>query len=89
MEDVFDAHSIGQVDILKIDVEGAEAELVRDGAAWLERSRLVVMEIHRKYINGDAVVACLERAGFDRINTRPARSEVFVRRPGPRRSAGR
>ncbi len=37
----------GRVDLLKIDIEGAEVELFRDGStAWLAQVRNIVIELH-------------------------------------------
>lgn len=35
-----------QIDLLKIDVEGAEEQLFKANTAWLDRVRNIVMEIH-------------------------------------------
>jgi FkbM family methyltransferase len=45
-----------RVDLLKMDVEGAEAELFRGDTGWLDRVRAVAVEFH-----GDS----RERSGFD------------------------
>lgn len=39
----------GPVDYLKIDVEGAERELLRDGAGWAEQVRCLKVELHGDY----------------------------------------
>ena len=37
------------VDYAKIDIEGAERELLRDNAGWAERVRTVNVEVHEPY----------------------------------------
>ncbi len=39
----------GRVDLLKCDIEGAEAELFSNGAGWIRRFRLIVVETHLPY----------------------------------------
>lgn len=52
------------IDLLKCDIEGAEAELFRDCASWIGRVRTAVVECHGDY-DGDALLADLERNGSD------------------------
>jgi FkbM family methyltransferase len=54
----------GPVDYLKIDVEGAERELLRDGTGWAEEVRCLKVELHGDY----SVAECerdLRRLGFE------------------------
>jgi FkbM family methyltransferase len=54
----------GPVDYLKIDVEGAERELLGDGAGWASQVRCVKVELHGDY----SVADCerdLRRLGFE------------------------
>jgi FkbM family methyltransferase len=53
----------GGVDYLKVDVEGAERELLRDGAGWAEEVRCVKVELHREYRVEDCE-ADLRRLGY-------------------------
>ena len=54
----------GPVDYLKVDVEGAERELLRDGTGWAEAVRCLKVELHGDYgvedCQGD-----LRRLGFE------------------------
>ena len=52
------------IDLLKIDIEGSEADLLRHDAAVLPRVRAAVVEIHR-WLAAPADVACpMEKAGL-------------------------
>lgn len=52
------------IDVLKLDVEGAEEELFRSGAdAWLPRVGVVLIEVHHAAA-GEAVTRAAKRAGF-------------------------
>ncbi len=53
----------GPVDFVKVDVEGGEQELLRDGSGWASRVRAIKVELHGSYTR-DACQADLERLGF-------------------------
>jgi FkbM family methyltransferase len=57
----------GPVDYLKIDVEGAECDLLRDGTGWASEVRCLKVELHGDYSTGRCE-ADLRRLGF---TTRP------------------
>lgn len=52
------------VDYLKVDVEGAERELLRDGAGWAEDVRCLKVELHGDY-EVEECEADLRRLGFE------------------------
>jgi hypothetical protein len=39
-------HQLESIDILKIDIEGAEKEVFADSTAWLGRVRAIIIELH-------------------------------------------
>lgn len=49
MLDLMDDQNIDEIDILKIDVEGAERLLFEGATAWLDRVRLLMVELHDEY----------------------------------------
>jgi FkbM family methyltransferase len=53
-----------EIDLLKVDIEGAEAELFGDCASWIGRVQMMIVECH-----GDYTLACLmadlRRGGAD------------------------
>jgi FkbM family methyltransferase len=56
------------VDVLKLDIEGAEAELfAADDLSWLERVRLIMIELHPKYVPVEPVVDRLRERGFEYV----------------------
>jgi FkbM family methyltransferase len=62
---LFDDHGLDRVDLLKVDVEGAETEVFSDPAP-LARVDAIVGEIHETLIGQDAHAFCDERLpGFD------------------------
>ncbi len=70
LEEAIDQPGIKKIDLLKIDVEGAEIEILEgaDAAAW-ERIDRVTIEFHDRFRPGcrDRCVAVLRRAGYSRI----------------------
>lgn len=44
--ELLDAYGIEQLDILKLDIEGAEEAVFEGDATWLARVRLILMEVH-------------------------------------------
>lgn len=55
----------GRVDLLKMDVEGAEKEVFESSAAWIEKIDAIVIELHDRYKPG------CNRAFFTAIQSLP------------------
>ena len=74
-------YGLGFVDVLKIDIAGAEHALFAENtAAWLPRVRSIVIETHERLVPGtDALVTAVLRESFVEM---PARSgcRFFLRR---------
>lgn len=69
-----------RVDILKVDIEGAELEVFSNGAEhWLPRVRLIIVETHDRFRPGsEAAVRAALMDGFDEL---PSHGEnLFFRR---------
>jgi FkbM family methyltransferase len=73
-----------RVGLVKIDIEGAEQDLVSGNLGWLDNAQAVIAELHRGLIDGEFVVSRIVGAGFRYI---PAGSlgwsnaDFFSRRP--------
>jgi FkbM family methyltransferase len=65
LDDLF-AHYVpeGKIDLLKIDIEGAEAELFSGPMAWLDRVDCIIAEIHAPF-SFDQFQRILNSRGFD------------------------
>ncbi|GAA0880877.1 hypothetical protein GCM10009119_38470 [Algoriphagus jejuensis] len=66
-------HKIEKIDLLKIDIEGAEYELFNNSPdLWLPFVESIFIETHDKKIPGtsDLVDAVLKKAGFTKFKTR-------------------
>ncbi len=53
----------GPIDLLKCDIEGAEAEVFADCAEWIRRVRTLIIELHAPYTR-DRLLSDLRRGGF-------------------------
>jgi FkbM family methyltransferase len=78
--DDFAARATGFPDVLKIDVEGAEHQVLSGGRRCLDHCRLVCLEVHldqlqRFGVTGDAIFMQLAQSGFTEIFRRHSRRE--------------
>ena len=66
-------HSLGEerVSLIKMDVEGAEAELFKTSADWLDRTDVLVVELHDRLVPGCAQGLC------DGLRGRSFRQEIM------------
>jgi FkbM family methyltransferase len=72
IDTLLERHAPGQaVDYLKMDIEGAEIDVLRTGGDWAQRVRCLNLEPHPPYTEAEAT-ADLERLGF---RVQPARRE--------------
>jgi FkbM family methyltransferase len=83
--DLMARHGLDAIDVLKVDVEGAEADVFAGDTPWLESVRLVVMEVHRKYVDPAPIVAHLASHGLRLVPGRRGPCDVFSRDPSVRR----
>jgi FkbM family methyltransferase len=74
-------YGLGAIDVLKIDIEGAEYELFSgDVAAWLPKTRAVLIETHERFRAGtDELVSGVLSPHFVELAPR-GENRVFVRR---------
>jgi FkbM family methyltransferase len=49
---LIDRLGVERLDLLKMDVEGAEAEILRSSADWLGRVDVLVVELHDRFVPG-------------------------------------
>ncbi|HUO04952.1 MAG TPA: FkbM family methyltransferase [Candidatus Binataceae bacterium] len=72
-----------RIDLLKLDVEGAEREIFSGECAWLDRVGFIAIEIHdrMKPDCSEAVYTATRRHGFERIGQRG--ENVILGRPAP------
>jgi FkbM family methyltransferase len=68
------------VDVLKIDIEGAEREIFRERPSWLEHVRILLIELHDRFEPGCSKAFYDAIAGYDFVEIKRGISFVFVNR---------
>lgn len=77
--DLLDELGWDTVDVVKMDIEGAERDVLLDGdTAWLDRVGVLVLDIHAKYVPRDRIIARLADHGFRPAAESGAHSAVFL-----------
>ncbi len=69
-----------EIDVLKVDIEGAEREVFSDSSAWLEKVDAIIIELHDRLKAGCSRSFYLGSFGFDAEWRRG--ENVFVSRRG-------
>lgn len=64
--DILEQSHAGQVDILKLDIEGAEKELFSVNPAWLGEVNVLIIELHDQYKPGcsESFYSAVSKYGF-------------------------
>jgi FkbM family methyltransferase len=52
LDELLDEFGFDHVDLLKLDIEGAEVEVFADTSEWIDRVNVVVAELHERYRTG-------------------------------------
>lgn len=76
IQDILADFKSSGIDILKLDIEGAEYELLQDGAPWLTNVHVLVAELHDRIIPGCTVA--FKKATARRRNTRAGEKVVSI-----------
>jgi FkbM family methyltransferase len=79
MDEVLRQAPEGRIDVLKLDIEGAEHEILRPPTPWLSSVGCVVIELHGAAAHRD-IPGWLRAAGFALARHR---SMLFCNRPAP------
>lgn len=63
---LIDRLGVDRLDLLKMDVEGAEGEILRGASEWLPRVNVMIVELHDRFVPGcgEALVAALHGRRF-------------------------
>ena len=75
--------SPGYADLVKMDIEGAEQELLTADLSWLQKVKSLIIEFHPTLVDYPGLVNSLREAGFDYIpagTAHPDSMDFFVRR---------
>ncbi|WP_100217817.1 FkbM family methyltransferase [Sulfobacillus thermosulfidooxidans] len=79
MAELIRKYSLEFIDILKIDIEGAEADLILNATGWIEKVGSIAIEIHDKYVDGPVIRRALADRGFF-LSGSSLGCEFYVRR---------
>ena len=52
METFMKKYDIETIDLLKMDIEGAEKEIFENSEGWIDRVKVITVELHDKFISG-------------------------------------
>lgn len=79
VQDFLQVHSINEIGIFKVDIEGAEAQLFDEAEAWLDRTDLLIIELHEFIVPG--VEARFAEITNSRANIKlPGEKHISIRR---------
>ncbi len=67
LADYLERHGVTRVDLLKLDVEGSEADVVEGLGDRLDDVGVIVGEMHERLVDAPALYARLEARGFRRV----------------------
>ena len=73
-------HEIDRIDILKVDIEGAEKEVFSDNSSWIQKIDSIIIELHDRVKPGCSQSFYRGSRGFDREWTRG--ENIYVSRHG-------
>jgi FkbM family methyltransferase len=82
MRTVLQGLDSGRIDLLKIDIEGAERDLFTGDTAWLDRVDAIMMEFHADAAAPEPILACIEGHGLRHIagnSVQAGTTDAFVR----------
>jgi FkbM family methyltransferase len=77
-----------RLDLLKMDVEGAEIEILRDASSWLGRVNVMIIELHDRIVRGCGEALCAALHGRHFTQEILGQNLVFDFRPAAGRAVG-
>jgi FkbM family methyltransferase len=78
VDDVVSMFGVDRVDVLKLDIEGAEREVLSTAASWIDRTDALIVELHDRFRPGCS--EALERATGSGTFLRSVSGESIVLR---------
>jgi len=75
---ILDRNNIEIVDILKMDIEGAEQDSILNSPKWLNRVKILIIEIHDKYVDREKITNVLLNNNYQRVIGRTGPTDVFI-----------
>ena len=80
--DLFERFELPRIDLLKIDIEGAEIEALQDAERWIDRVGTMIVETHDRWFPGStaAVDSATAGQGFSRRSASGGQVAILERR---------
>jgi FkbM family methyltransferase len=72
IDEICSQNNIEVIDILKVDIEGGEADLLQKANQWLHKVRCIIIEIHYPYLTIEQLKKSLEPYNFVVLSQAPA-----------------
>ena len=85
METLMDRFGLQRVDLLKLDVEGAEKEILAHAAPWIDDVGALFIELHDRLIPGCSETLAAVTGNFDRTEVAPMTTLLIHRGRGAAR----
>ena len=79
LDTIMECFGLKTIDILKIDIEGAEKEVLEHSAPWIDKVNVIMLELHDHLKPGCSHAFWRATAGF---RPGPSRGEIVVRLRG-------
>jgi len=82
IDDILGSSDAEFIDILKLDIEGAEKEVFADSKNWLSKVRVLIVELHDRFKPGCSQSFYSAISNFDFEEIHSGDSVILMRRPG-------
>ncbi len=78
IDEIMRQHQIDRIDLLKVDIEGAELEVFSNPSAWLDRVGVVIVETHERFRPGSRAAVRSALSKFE-DQWEAGQNEIFAR----------
>jgi len=79
LDSIMSMSDMDHIDILKMDIEGAEEDTVLNAGEWVNKVKILIVEIHDKYVDRQKIEKKLHELGFIEMPERQV-TDVFIRK---------
>jgi len=69
VDGIMQEYGLGYVELLKVDIEGAEKEVFKDPSSWIDRVGFIVIELHDRLNKGCSDIFYHSVQEFERVGT--------------------
>ena len=68
VEDILRMYDAKKIDILKLDIEGAEKEVLENCSAWIEKCDIIIAELHDRFVEGCSAAYATATSQMKHVN---------------------